>query len=112
MTEKEILRYLYLVDRKLTIYVNSGINWNPAYEKELASIDKELEQLRILVDAEHSKWEVTLEEGETPQEFFNELDREFRLEYLEKHKLVCDGCKNNDGDCMHCMRAYSDCYEN
>lgn len=24
----------------------------------------------------------------------------------------CDGCKNNDTDeCMHCMRAYSDCYE-
>lgn len=24
----------------------------------------------------------------------------------------CDGCKNNDTDeCMHCMRAYTDCYE-
>ena len=24
----------------------------------------------------------------------------------------CDGCKNdNTEECMHCMRAYSDCYE-
>ena len=24
----------------------------------------------------------------------------------------CDGCKNDNTDeCMHCMRAYSDCYE-
>lgn len=24
----------------------------------------------------------------------------------------CDGCKNGGIECMHCMRAYSDCYEN
>ena len=24
----------------------------------------------------------------------------------------CDGCKNDDVECMHGMRAYSDCYEN
>lgn len=24
----------------------------------------------------------------------------------------CDGCKNIGEECMHCMRAYSDCYEN
>ena len=24
----------------------------------------------------------------------------------------CDGCKNSNTDeCMHCMRAYTDCYE-
>ncbi|NBJ93223.1 hypothetical protein [Parablautia muri] len=23
----------------------------------------------------------------------------------------CDGCKNDGVECMHCMRAYSDCYE-
>lgn len=23
----------------------------------------------------------------------------------------CDGCKNDGIECMHCMRAYSDCYE-
>lgn len=24
----------------------------------------------------------------------------------------CAGCKNDGVECMHCMRAYSDCYEN
>ena len=57
MTEKEVLRYLSLVDRKLTIYLNSGINWKLEYEEELVSIDKELEQLRILIDAEHARRE-------------------------------------------------------
>jgi len=55
MTEKEVIRYLSLVDRKLTIYTNSGINWESGYEEELANIEKELAQLRILVDAEHTK---------------------------------------------------------
>ena len=53
--EKEILRYLSLVDRKLTIHLNSGIDWKPEYEEELANIDIELAKLRILVEAEHSK---------------------------------------------------------
>lgn len=55
MTEKDVLRYLGLVDRKLTIYVNSGINWKSEYEEELANIDKELAELRVLIDAEHAK---------------------------------------------------------
>ena len=61
MTEKEILRYLSLLDRKLTIHLNSGINWKPEYEEELVNIDRELAQLRILVDTEHSKREMRLE---------------------------------------------------
>ncbi len=61
MTEKEVLRYLTLVDRKLDICLNSGVNWKPEYEDELTSIDKELSQLRILVDAEH-----TMREAATP----------------------------------------------
>lgn len=55
MTEKEVLRYLSLIDRKLTIYMNSGINWRPEYEEKMINIDKELAQLRILVDAEHAR---------------------------------------------------------
>ncbi len=55
MTEKEVLRYLSLVDRKLDICLSSGVNWKPEYEEEIASIDKELTQLRILVDDEHAK---------------------------------------------------------
>lgn len=55
MGEKEILRYLSLVDRKLTIHLSSGINWKPEYEEELANIDRELAEFRILIEAEHSK---------------------------------------------------------
>ena len=55
MTEKEVLRYLILVDRKLEIYISSGINWKPEYESELVNIDKELAQLRILIELESNK---------------------------------------------------------
>ena len=57
MTEKEILRYLLLADRKVIIYLNSGIHWKPEYAQELVNIDKELAQLRFLIDTEHSKRE-------------------------------------------------------
>lgn len=52
MKEKDILRYLYLVDRRLTILC-SGVNWKPEYKKELEDIDRELKPLRALVDKEH-----------------------------------------------------------
>ena len=55
MTEKEILRYVSLVDRKLELHLSSGINWKPEYETELADIERELEKLRILVEEEHLK---------------------------------------------------------
>lgn len=56
MTEKNILRYLDLVDRRLKILTSGDyqLNWKPEYEKELESIDKELAQLRPLVDAEYA----------------------------------------------------------
>ena len=53
MGEKEVLRYLSLVNRKMDIYINSGINWKPEYEAELENIDQELAQLRHLIDNEH-----------------------------------------------------------
>lgn len=55
MSEKDVLRYITLVDRRLEIIMNSGIKWKPEYKAELSDIDKELAQLRVLVDAEHSK---------------------------------------------------------
>lgn len=58
MGEKEILRYLFLVDRRLDI-ISSGINWKPEYEEELKGIDTELSYLRELVDTEHVKREQT-----------------------------------------------------
>lgn len=54
MTESDVSRYLYLVDRRLTILA-SGIDWNPEYEEELKGIDRELSKLRVLIDAEHKK---------------------------------------------------------
>lgn len=56
MTQNDVLRYLYLVDRRLTI-LTSGFHWKPEYETELVTIDKELSELRILVDEEHRKRE-------------------------------------------------------
>lgn len=58
MGEKEILRYLLLVDRRLDI-ISSGINWKPEYEEELKGIDTELAHLRELADTEHVKREQT-----------------------------------------------------
>lgn len=54
MTQKDVLRYLYLVDRRLAL-ITSGINWKAEYAEELADIDKELKQLRVIVDKEHDK---------------------------------------------------------
>lgn len=54
MTNHDVLRYLYLVDRKLTI-LTSGIHWKSGYGTELEQIDKELCKLKVLVDEEHKK---------------------------------------------------------
>lgn len=56
MTQNDVLRYLYLVDRRLTI-LTSGVHWKPEYEKELRDIENEILGLRSLVDNEHRKRE-------------------------------------------------------
>ena len=55
MTDKEVCRYLELVDRRLFILVHSGSNWKPEYAAELEAIDRELVELRKMVDCEHGK---------------------------------------------------------
>ena len=55
MTEKDILRYLYLLDRRLYIIISSGSSWKPEYAHELEGIDRELAGLRELVSQEHGK---------------------------------------------------------
>lgn len=55
MTDKEICRYLELVDRRLFIIVHSGIDWKPEYALELEAIDRELAELRRMVNREHEK---------------------------------------------------------
>ena len=54
MTESDVLRYLYLVDRKLAL-ITSGVNRKPKSTEELAGIDKELMLLRVIVDKERDK---------------------------------------------------------
>jgi hypothetical protein len=44
--EKDILRYLDLVDRRLQILLHSGVQWKPEYAKEMEDIDREIPQLR------------------------------------------------------------------
>ena len=46
MTEKEILRYLTLVERRCFIVEHCGIDWKPEYGPELEAIDRELAELR------------------------------------------------------------------
>ena len=55
MEEKQILRYLELVNRRLYIIMHSGISWKPEYESEMEEIDKELVELRKLVDVAHKE---------------------------------------------------------
>lgn len=53
MTDKEVCRYLGLVDRRLFIIIHSGIDWKPEYALELEAIDRELARLKEMVDYEH-----------------------------------------------------------
>ena len=55
MNASEINRYLELVDRRLFILVHSGVDWQAEYATELEAIDKELAELRKLVDREHER---------------------------------------------------------
>ena len=49
MTDKQICRYTALVARK------AEIHWKPEYGAELEKIDRELSELRPLVEQEHQK---------------------------------------------------------
>lgn len=55
MSGKEINRYLTLVSRRLFIVAHSGVDWRPEYGAELKTIDKELAELKKLVDREHER---------------------------------------------------------
>lgn len=57
MTDAQVVEYISLVDRRLQILINSGINWKPEYEAEMRAIDKRLAELKTLVDAEHERRE-------------------------------------------------------
>lgn len=55
LRQEQISRYLELVARRTHIILNSGVYWKPEYETEWQQIEKELEELRPLVDAEHKR---------------------------------------------------------
>ena len=55
MTEKEVGRYLELIDRRLYILNHSGIDWQPEYGPELDSINRKLTERREAVEAEHAR---------------------------------------------------------
>ena len=55
MSGKEVNRYLALLDRKLFIVAQSGVEWEPEYGPEMEAIDQELAELRKLVDQEHER---------------------------------------------------------
>lgn len=60
MGNKDVCRYLELVNRRSFIVLHSGIDWLPEYGHELESIDRELKELRVLVDQEHARREATM----------------------------------------------------
>ncbi len=49
MTDKQVLRYLDLVDRKLEL-MQIGKDWKPEYGQELEEIDQELAKLIPVVE--------------------------------------------------------------
>lgn len=55
MTDKQVLRYLELVERKLYIFSHSGVSWKPEYNQEMEQIDQELKELLPLVEKERGK---------------------------------------------------------
>ena len=54
LTARDVIRYLWLVDRKLSL-LTAGIDWKPEYGPELEAIDKEIKELRVLIDREHAR---------------------------------------------------------
>lgn len=58
MTDKEVCRYLGLVNRRLFIIIHSGIDWKPEYALELEAIDRELARLKEMVNCEHENMRI------------------------------------------------------
>lgn len=50
MTDKQVVEYIDLVNRRLQILINSGVNWKPEYAKEMKQIDARIAKLYPLVE--------------------------------------------------------------
>lgn len=54
-TDKDILNYLNLAQRRTYIILHSGIDWKPEYAFELVEIDRQLAAYRQCIDEIHSQ---------------------------------------------------------
>lgn len=52
MTDAEVSRYINAAHTKMYILLHSGIDWKPEYDQMLEKANKELAELRPLVDEE------------------------------------------------------------
>ena len=52
MTDAEVSRYINAVHMKTYVLLHSGIDWKPEYDQMLEEANKELVELRPLVDEE------------------------------------------------------------
>ena len=52
MTDEQVSRYIDLMHKRMHILTHSGVDWKPEYTEEIAKIDKELAELRPLVEQE------------------------------------------------------------
>ena len=55
MTAEQVSKYIDLMYKRMHILTHSGVDWKPEYSEEIAKINKELAELRSLVDQEHEK---------------------------------------------------------
>ena len=52
MTDVEVSRYINAAHTKMWVLRHSGIDWKPEYDQVLEAVNKELAELRRLVDEE------------------------------------------------------------
>ena len=52
-TDKDVLSYLDLVNRRCFILLHSGSSWKPEYGPELDVIDQQLAGYRLRIDMQH-----------------------------------------------------------
>ena len=52
MTDAEVSRYINAVHTQMWVLRHSGIDWKPEYDQVLEAVNKELAELRRLVDEE------------------------------------------------------------
>lgn len=55
LSSENIVRYTALLDKRMDIVMHSGKSWKPAYGLELQKIDKEIAELRLLIEAERER---------------------------------------------------------